>query len=399
MKKIYTISAAMVLSLAVLSGCGSNNETEGSAGASTEASVSSDAASTEASTIDISGLEIKTLADFDVDKLVQLGAYTGNTLEATKREVTDADVEDSLNGAYSMNPYMKDVTDRAVEDGDTVNIDYVGVYADTKEAFQGGTRQGASLGIGSGRFIQGFESGLIGVNAGETVDLNLTFPEDYSNADLAGKDVIFTVTVNKIQVADKEPSDEWVKSLGLEGVETLEDYRKSLREELEADAEEEYKATLMNSAIEAAVDNATVDNVPKELYNRYYKMIYESVENYLQQMAIYGVQGTVDEYLSNLMQNNGISGTPDDYLSDIANQQSKRSMVIQAIANKEGIEVSEQEIDDYIRTDYDAYNSQFYGTFEEFKETVDVEGYREALVTDKVAEFLMNNSTVVPASE
>ena len=127
-------------------------------------------------------------------------------------------------------------------------------------------------------------------------------------------------------------------------------------------------------------------------------MVNNSVESYIQQLYYtYGVQTTVDEYITSLMQSNGITGTVEDYLGDIVTQQTKRSMIVQAIANKENIEVSEEEIDDMIRTYYDSYYSQMYSTFEEFKATLDTEDYRETLLTDKVAEYLVEKDNVVDA--
>ena len=397
MKKKFMLSAALMLTVACVSACGSNATNDGTAEGSTEAAAEA-SAETTGSEEAAQDLPTKTVLDYDLDKLVKLGEYTGITIEATKTEITDEAVESSLKSAYASNPLMKDVTDRAVENGDTVDINFEGKYADTLEAFEGGTSENYPLVIGSGSFIDGFEDGLIGVKIGETVDLNLTFPENYQATDLAGKDVIFTVKVNSIQVAEEEPSDEWVASLGLEDAKTLEEYKAQLKEELEADAEEEYKAEVMNQAIELAVNNATVEEVPEELYNRYNIMVNNSVESYIQQLYYtYGVQTTVEDYISSLMQSNGISGTVDDYLSDIVTQQTKRSMIVQAIANKEGIEASEEEVDDMIRTYYDSYYSQMYSTFEEFKATLDTEDYRETILTDKVAEFLVEKDTVVDA--
>ncbi len=397
MKKKFMLSAALMLTVACVSACGSTATNDGAAEGSTEAAAEA-SAETTGSEEAAQDLPTKTVLDYDLDKLVTLGNYVGNTIEATKTEITDEAVESSLKSAYASNPLMKDVTDRAVENGDTVDINFEGKYADTLEAFEGGTSENYPLVIGSGSFIDGFEDGLIGVKIGETVDLNLTFPENYQATDLAGKDVIFTVKVNSIQVAEEEPSDEWVASLGLEDAKTLEEYKAQLKEELEADAEEEYKAEVMNQAIEVAVDNATVEEVPEELYNRYSKMVNSSVESYIQQLYYtYGVQTTVDEYITSLMQSNGISGTVEDYISDIVTQQTKRSMIVQAIANKEGIEASEEEVDDMIRTYYDSYYSQMYSTFEEFKATLDTEDYRETILTDKVAEFLVEKDTVVDA--
>lgn len=406
MKKNYRIIAALAASMVMLCACGKEAATETATEATTEATadeaaqstadVSTDAAAEGTSgSIDVSGLEAVTLNDVDIDSLVKLGDYKGITLDLKKTEVTDADVEDSLKSAYSQNPNMKEVTDRAIESGDTANIDFVGKYADTKEEFQGGSGQGYDLVIGSGSFIDGFEDGLIGVKKGETVDLNLTFPEDYGAADLAGKDVIFTVTVNSIKVADEEPSDEWVKGLGLEDVENMDQFRAHLREELEADADTQYNEDLKNAAVELVADNATVDEMPEKLYNRYYIQMVDSLKSYVQQIYYtYGAQVSEMEYVQTVMQNNGLTGTPEDYLKDLANQQTKRIMVLQAIANKEGIEVSQETIDKYIQEDYDNYFKSSYNTIDEFKATFDTEDYREQIMAEQVADFLVENANI-----
>ena len=407
MKKNYRIIAALAASMVMLCACGKEAATEtatteATAEASTEATADEAAQSTAdaaaegtSGSIDVSGLEAVTLNDVDIDSLVKLGEYKGITLDLKKTEVTDEDVENSLNSAYSQNPNMKEVTDRAIESGDTANIDFVGKYADTKEEFQGGTGQGYDLVIGSGSFIDGFEDGLIGVKTGETVDLNLTFPEDYGAADLAGKDVIFTVTVNSIKVADTEPSDEWVKGLGLEDVENMDQFRAHLRAELEADADTQYNEDLKNAAVEMVADNATVDEIPEKLYNRYYIQMVDSLKSYVQQIAYtYGAQVSEMEYVQTVMQNNGLTGTPEDYLNDLANQQTKRIMVLQAIANKEGIEVSQETIDKYIQEDYDNYFKSSYGTIDEFKATFDTEDYREQIMAEQVADFLVENANI-----
>ncbi len=417
MKNKYMMAAMCAAAVTMLTACGLDASTQKEESAGTEQTTqdsseqtadgaqesnsddasdeTSDSASQESSipAIDISGLETTTLKDIDVDKLVVLGEYKGLSLDVTKKEVTDEDVESSLSNAFTSNPLMKEVTDRAIENGDTANIDYEGKYADTKEAFDGGTAQGYDLAIGSGTFIPGFEDGLVGVKAGETVDLDLTFPENYGSADLAGKAVVFTVKVNSIKTPDKEPSDEWAKSLGEEGVETLEDLRAHIRDDLEKDASEDYQAALRNAAVETATDNATVEEVPEKLYNRYFVQIYESAQNYVQQIYYsYGIQFTVEEYVSNVMKENGVTGTVEEYFAELANKQAKRCMVLEAIAHKEGIEISGETVDQYIQEDFDQYFYQGYSTIEEYKETFDPEDYREQIMAEKVSGFLVENA-------
>ena len=159
------------------------------------------------------------LNETDVEKYVALGDY---------KNIAASVAEDYLNELL-LNTYNAfvtvetGITDRAVEIGDTVDIDYEGKKDGV--AFEGGTAAGASLGIGSGQFIAGFEDGLIGVMPGETVDLDLTFPEGYGNEELAGRAVVFTVTVNYIKPGLDDMEDSVVANIGMEGVSTVEELR------------------------------------------------------------------------------------------------------------------------------------------------------------------------------
>lgn len=130
----------------------------------------------------------------DIDKFVELGQYKNLTYTPVDTTVTDDEVEEQINTNLQANATYDQITDRAVQDGDTVNIDYTGKI--DGEEFAGGSGSDYNLQIGSDTFIDGFEDGLIGKNPGETVTLNLTFPDDYSSEDLAGKDATFDVTIN-----------------------------------------------------------------------------------------------------------------------------------------------------------------------------------------------------------
>ena len=393
MKRNYRIFAAVLLSATVLTACGSKND----AATVDNEPAQDESVAEEYAEPDFSDLETKTLLDVDVDGLVELGQYKEITIEAPKEEVTEDDVDYALENTYFANPLMRDVTDRPIEIGDTANIDFVGKYADTLEEFEGGAGEGFDLEIGSGSFIDGFEDGLVGVSAGETVDLDLTFPEDYGATELAGKAVVFTVTVNSVKVADAEPSDEWAAGLGIDGVSTLEEYRANLKEELESDAEEEFRYNAMNSAIDIVVDNSTVKEVPEELVNRYYIYVYDSVQGYLQQMIMYGIgtDMTVEDYVRGIMDENGITGEPEDYMRDVATQQASRLMVLQAIANAEGIVISEDEIDEFMQDYFNMYYSNSYESYDDFKAQVDTEDYREQIMTEKIAGFIVDNANVV----
>lgn len=153
--------------------------------------------------MEIPAKELLKATDYKVEKYVKLNDYMNMTVELSKDyTVSDADIQSYIEYLMSMYPSYEVSDKKTVESGDVVNIDYVGKI--DGEEFSGGSATGQHLEIGSGSFIDGFEDGLIGKNVGETVELNLTFPEDYTNnTDLAGKAVVFTVTINSIDTKKK----------------------------------------------------------------------------------------------------------------------------------------------------------------------------------------------------
>lgn len=133
----------------------------------------------------------------DPGKLTKLGTYKGVEVKKNSTEVTPEELEQRIQGILDANPEYIEITDRPAQNGDIVNIDFVGMK--DGEAFDGGTAEDFPLELGSHSFIEGFEEGLVGAEAGSELSLNLTFPEDYFNADLAGQEVVFDVTVNSIE--------------------------------------------------------------------------------------------------------------------------------------------------------------------------------------------------------
>ncbi len=250
-----------------------------------------------------------------------------------EKEVTDADVEERIERERN-NLAELVIKEAAAENGDTVVIDFVGSIDGVE--FDGGKGENFSLGLGSGQFIPGFEDQLVGHSAGETVDVIVTFPEDYQVEDLAGKEAKFVTTIHEVK-AKEVPAldDELAKDID-EEVETLADLKEKYRKELAAAKEEAYKDAVEGAAIDTAVENAEIVELPEE-------MIHEEVHR------------SVNEFLGNL-QRQGIN--PDMYFQitgttqeDLHNQyqaeaesRTKTNLVIEAVAKAEGFDASEEEI-------------------------------------------------------
>ncbi|CAM3288672.1 trigger factor [Streptococcus pluranimalium] len=227
------------------------------------------------------------------------------------------------------------IKEEAAEKGDTVVIDFVGSVDGVE--FDGGKGDNFSLELGSGQFIPGFEDQLVGSKAGDEVEVKVTFPEDYQAEDLAGKDAVFATTVHEVKTKEvPELDDELAKDID-EEVETLDELKAKYRKEIEAAKEIAYDDAVEGAAIELAVENAEIVELPEE-------MVHDEVHR------------AMNEFMGN-MQRQGISpemyfqltGTSEEdlnkqYEAD-ADKRVKTNLVIEAIAKAEGFEASEEEVE------------------------------------------------------
>lgn len=316
------------------------------------------------------------LDEIKVKDYVKLGEYKGVNVTQAQPEVTDEERDAYVDSLLCMNP------DRAVIEGDTVNIDYVGKLDGV--AFEGGTAAGYDLTIGSGQFIDGFEDGLIGTNKGETVDLNLTFPEEYHSEDLAGQEVVFTVTVNSIMAAEpQELNDANVQKLEL-GVNTVDELKQYAYDQLYPEKLQAY-----NEQVEFAVIDSLIANwefkkePPKAMIDRYEDVL---MENLSMQASAYGM--TFDQ----LMQLYGMDEAA--YTEEIrsqAVQSAKQYIILQAIADAENLNVTDEEWNKEIEA---MAAVSGYESLEEFKELMDARGYKEYMMGLRVMEMLRENAVV-----
>ena len=262
---------------------------------------------------------------------VELGQYKGIEVEARAYNVTDEEVDAAIAQLQEGVARMIDV-DRPVENGDTVNLDYSGSVDGVK--FDGGTAQGQTLVIGSGMFIPGFEEQMIGMANGEEKDIHVTFPEDYHAENLAGKEAVFTVKVNGIQVKElPELDDEFAKDVS--EYDTLADLREGKRKELLEQAENEAKLEKENDVIRKVVENAKVE-IPDAMVER-------QIDNFLGDMSYrLSMQGlSMDDYLK--YTHTDMSVLRDQYRADAA-LRVKSQLTIEAVSKAEGMEASPEEI-------------------------------------------------------
>lgn len=345
-KKLVSVLTA-ILAVGLLSGCGAKNST--------------------------------VLKDMEVDKYVTVGDYKGLQISVAPAKVDETTLAAEVNSIY-MNYVTADnggITDRAVEVGDTVNIDYEGKKDGV--AFDGGTAASQSLTIGSGQFIDGFEDGLVGVMPGETVDLNLTFPEAYGNADLAGQAVVFTVTVNFI--LPTELDDAVVAAMGIAEVTNVEELQQYAYDYLYAEAEYYREAEVQNAVMDAFMKNCTFKEVPEALVEKYENA---SRENITATAAGYGVDA---DTFTNLVYQMDM----ETFISTYSSEAVKQDIAIQWVANNENLNISDEELDTMLLEQAQSYG---LSTIEEFIGEASKEDYREYFLYDKVLGFLVENAVV-----
>ena len=346
--------------------------------ATTEEATTEEATEAESETETETETEFTDLPAYVASDYVTLGDYKEITVTIDSIEVSEEEVEQKI-----ASETIETLEEGTVEEGDIANIDYEGKL--DGEAFDGGTATGYDLEIGSGTFIEGFESGLIGTAIGETVDLNLTFPEKYHSEDLAGKDVVFTVTVNSVQRVP-ELTDE-VAAKVADG-KTAEEYKESIRKELEESAAAQMDYNAQYEILQQVVENASVDGYPEEALNYnmwrvrdYYEQISEMSGISLEDMLAY--YGMTEEDFDVMVEKTAQEGLA-------------QSLVLTAVAEAEGLEVTDEEYEDGLLRYTEI---QGYETAEELVAEYGENYIRNSLMQEKAMDFLRENATVVTEKE
>ncbi|MBQ2257706.1 MAG: trigger factor [Lachnospiraceae bacterium] len=318
------------------------------------------------------------LQDIDINDYVELADYKNMKVSAEKPDVSDETIEEYINSEL----LVGNITDRAVQEGDVADIDFEGKKDGV--AFDGGTAQGYKLSIGSGSFIPGFEDGLVGVMPGETVDLNLTFPENYPSEDLAGQEVVFTVTVNSIQGSAQyaDVTVDEMKSMGL-SYKTKEEVWEAGKKVIEENADQAFVANSQNAILDALVEKSKVSSVPELL-------VEEQVQNYNLYM-----ESMAQAYGMDLESMVGAYGkTMDEYNAEINEMCSKTMetyMILEAVARAEGIEITDEMIREKAAEEAAEYA---YESAEALIEEVGYSTYRMTILRDTVMDRLMELITV-----
>ena len=285
-------------------------------------------------------------ADVIVKPEVKLGDYKNLEVSVdVEKEVTDADVDAKIEAAQK-NLAELVIKEDAAENGDTVVIDFEGKVDGV--AFDGGTAQNHSLELGSGSFIPGYEEQLVGHKAGETVEVTVTFPEDYQAEDLAGKEAVFTTTIHEVKAKEvPELDDELAKDID-EEVETLAELKAKYKAQLTEEKEAQYTDAVETAAIEAAVANAEIVELPGEMVH---DEVHRAMNEFLGNMQQQGI--SADMYYQ-------LTGTSEEQLhaqfEGDADKRVRTNLVIEAVAAAENFETTQDEIDTEVAELAETYN-------------------------------------------
>ncbi len=345
-----------------------------------------------------SGLEIVSRPEIGVDQIgadknliytatvavkpeVTLGEYKGVTVEKAETTVTAKEVNEKLKQELEKNARVVEV-DRAIKKNDIATIDFVG-SVDGKE-FEGGKGEDYPLTIGSGTFIPGFEDQLIGHKAGETVDVNVTFPEEYGAKDLAGKAALFKTAIKLVKEKQVPAADDEFASEVSE-FDTLDEYKKDLKKTLKEAKEKQATSANENSVVAKVVDNATVD-IPKAMIDAQLDNMIYDYQMRLQQQGI-----PMDQYLK-------ITGQTVEQLREQmmpnAERNIKTSLVIEAVMKAENITVADDRCDEEFKKIADQYKMKYEDLMKNMTDSQKDSMKRDLAFQDTV-DFLVSEANLV----
>ena len=310
---------------------------------------------------------------------VKLGEYKGVVIDKVDSEVTDDDVAEALEKERKNNARQLTITDRAVEDGDTIVLDYEGSVDGVP--FDGGKGSDQTLKIGSGTFIPGFEDQLIGAKIGEECEVNVTFPEDYHAKDLAGKAAVFKCMVNEIHTEELPDLDDDFAS-DVSEFETLDEYKAYLRGELEERKRKEAQDAKEEAAIAAAVENAEIEIPGPMLETQKERMI----DEFAQQLMYQGM--SFEQYTK-------FTGATKQQMMDQVEPQAetriKTRLVLEAVAEAEKLEVSDADYEEELKTMAEAYGRDVDEIRKDITEDVE-KMIKDDLKVRAAAKFLADNA-------
>lgn len=361
MRKYLKVTLCGLAALMLITGCSKKEETAAETTAAATAAEEGDAA------------EGTTAAPVDPGKLTKLGQYKGVEVERMSVDVTDEELDARIQTILASNPEYVEM-DRAAKEGDTVDIDFVGMK--DGEAFEGGTAEGYRLELGSHSFIDGFEEGIVGAKKGDELSLNLTFPENYQNTELAGQAVVFDVTVNAVEERKEAVLDDaFVKRMS--DFATVDEFKAdilaTMQEEKETQADDQFETDAVYAAIQNCEFDVNQDAVDEQFNNQinYYNAI----------VQMYGM--TLEDYVS-------VYGmTEEQFKEDVLKSCElavKQQLLVDAVAEAENFQIEDADRENLA----EQYGMDVQSMIDNYGE----DAVDETAMVVKVVDFIKDNAVV-----
>ena len=313
---------------------------------------------------------------------VALGQYKGIEAEKKEYNVTDEEVDKEIETIREKNARLVEVSDRPVKNGDITIIDFKG-FVDDKQ-FEGGTSENFSLEVGSGQFIPGFEEQMVGAELGKEIDVNVQFPKEYNSEELAGKPALFKVTVKEIKEKQLvELDDEFAKDVS--EFDTLDELKEDIRKKKEEQYKRLEKQQYEDEVINKVVENATVD-IPEVMVDAQVRIMLRDFDYQLRYQGL-----NLEAYLKYM--NMDIDNLKESY-RDTAKSRVKSQLVLEKVAEVEGIAAAEEDLNAEIEKTAKHYNQDL----EKFKKTLkedEITYIKDGIVIQKAIDFLVDNSVAI----
>ena len=328
------------------------------------------------------GKDLVMVINVQVKPEVKLGEYKGIEVKQVSAEVTEEDVETEINKMQEQNARMVTVEDRPVSDKDSILLNFCGSVDGVE--FEGGKAENYSLVVGSNTFIPGFEEQLIGMNAGDSKDVVVTFPEDYHSEDLKGKEAVFAVEINEIKETQlPHIDDEFVKDTT--EFETLEELKNDIRAKAAENKKKSAEDAMKNEVVEKLAENIEVE-IPEVMVKNEVDNMLKDFENNLRYQGMdlntyYQYTGTSKEIL-------------EDQMKEDAEKRVRISLAVDAVSKSEGVEATEEDMEADYKKMADIYKLEVEKIKEIFQNSQD-EAIKSTIVARKTVDLLLENAKLV----
>lgn len=328
------------------------------------------------------GKDLVMVINVQVKPEVKLGEYKGLEVKQVSAEVTEEDVETEINKMQEQNARMVTVEDRPVSDKDSILLNFCGSVDGVE--FEGGKAENYSLVVGSNTFIPGFEEQLIGMNAGDSKDVVVTFPEDYHSEDLKGKEAVFAVEINEIKETQlPHIDDEFVKDTT--EFETLEELKNDIRAKAAENKKKSAEDAMKNEVVEKLAENIEVE-IPEVMVKNEVDNMLKDFENNLRYQGMdlntyYQYTGTSKEIL-------------EDQMKEDAEKRVRISLAVDAVSKSEGVEATEEDMEAEYKKMADIYKLEVEKIKEIFQNSQD-EAIKSTIVARKTVDLLLENAKLV----